>query len=424
MKKQLLLGVLALTTIEAIAQPQPTVTDTVILGNGYANQIWYSLPNDEVGTQPKNNWDLAFCAKAGNNSDIMFNHSNGAMIWAYPKADKSGWSSVDTSGLSTWTGQYNSETEWFGALGRYYDVNDPFDLGWGKYDMGTHFINGDSIYIVKTQTNTYKKLIIDKLAGGTYTFTYANLDGSDSTTSTIVKSAYTTKKYGYFNLTTKTAVDREPSTANWDLTFGQYNTGDYAAMGMPGYTVTGILVNDTLEVAKAVVDPALRATYVAYSSLTFSDKINGLGYNWKTNSGVIKDSNVYFVRRNNGDIWKINFTGWISGMSGNGSVIFTKLKLSTTSIGNIATNNTTLAISPNPAVVGQNISIIYNFETNVNTASATVYDMTGRIVVSQQLETSKGLHTYTFNSRNLIAGTYIISINANGQATYQKFIVQ
>lgn len=422
MKKQLLLSAFSIAALTATAQT--VITDTVIMGAGYANQIWYSLPDDEQGSQAKNNWDLAFRTSGSMGSSIMVNHSSGGALWVYPKADISGWASADTTGLSTWVGQYNSETEWTGALGRYANPADAFDLGWGVYDMGSHYVLGDSMYIVKTQTGKFKKLIIDKLASGTYTFTYANLDGSDSSTSTLSKSGYSSKNFGYFNLDTKTSIDREPATSKWDLVFGQYSSGDYASAGFAGYTVTGVLVNDTLEVAKAIVDPATRPTYNTYSAYTFSNNINGLGYNWKSTSGVIKDSNVYFIRRNNGDIWKLNFTGWISGVSGNGSTIFTKQRLFSTSITEKATSNTTLALSPNPATNGQNVSIVYNFDASVNTAVANVYDMTGRVALTQQLETTKGLHAYTFNSSNLIAGTYIISVVADGQATHQKFIVQ
>lgn len=422
MKKQLLITVLSIAAFATKAQS--VVTDTVVMGAGYANQVWYSLADDEKGVQAKNNWDIAFRASGGMSSDIMVNHSGGGTIWAYPKANKSGWASVDTTGLSLWIPQYNMETAWNGALGRYADAANPYDLGWGIYDMGSHNVNGDSIYIVKTQTGNFKKLTIDKLASGTYTFTYANLDGSGSTTSTLAKSAYSTKNYGYFNLDTKTAIDREPAAEEWDLVFGQYSTGDYASMGIAGYTVTGVLVNDTLKIAKAVVDPTTRATFNAYGPLTFSDNINGLGYNWKSTSGVIKDSNVYFVRTNNGNIWKLNFTGWISGATGNGSVIFTKQLLTAVSIKETMKSNTTIGLSPNPAVNGQNINIVYNFDANVNSAIAQIYDMTGRVVMTQQLETSKGLHAQILNSGNLNSGIYIISVVADNQATQQRLIVQ
>lgn len=420
MKKQLLLAAFGCAAFASTAQ---TVTDTVIMGSGYANQIWYSLPHDEMATQPKNNWDLAFRTSGSMGSSIMVNHSGGGTIWVYPNAAIAGWKTVDTTGLSTWTPQYNMETEWTGALGRYANPSDAFDLGWGIYDMGTHYVTGDSIYIVKTQTGAYKKLIIDRLASSTYTFTYANLDGSDSTTSSLSKGTYSDKNFGYFNLDTKTVIDREPATTDWDLVFGQYATGDYTSMGIDGYTVTGVLVNDTISVAKAIVDPVIRNTYNSYASLTFGNKINGMGYTWKSTSGAIKDSNVYFVRRNNGDIWKINFTGWISGVSGNGSAIFTKEQLSGTSIVTTSKTNTTLALSPNPARNGENVSIVYHFDQNVKSAIAQVYDITGRMVLSLQLDNTHGIHAYTFNN-NFSAGTYIVSIIADNEMKQQKLLVQ
>lgn len=422
MKKQILFA--ATITFAAFHSKAQVVIDTVNLGAGYANQIWYSLPDDEQGSQAKNNWDLAFRTSGSMGSSILVNHSNGGTLWVYPKADKSAWASADTNGLSTWTAQYNSETEWTGALGNYANAADPFDLGWGVYDMGTHYVLGDSMYIVKTQTGVFKKLIIDRLASGTYTFTYANLNGSDSTTSTLSKSAYSNKNFGYFNLDTKSSLDREPATDKWDLVFGQYSTGDYASMGMAGYTVTGVLVNDTLHVAKAVVDPANRVTYNTFSAHAFSTDINGLGYNWKSTSGVIKDSNVYFIRRNNGDIWKLNFTGWISGVSSNGSAIFTKEKLTSVSIDETTKSNTTLALSPNPAIAGQSINVVYHFQNTSSTASLQVVDIMGRSIMVKSIDRSAGLHVETLNVENLVAGTYIVSIQTESAKVTQKFIVQ
>jgi hypothetical protein len=423
MKKQLLIAGLALCGLSAKAQT--LVTDTVVMGSGYTNQIWYSLTDDEAATAPKNNWDLGFRIKGSLSSDIIMNHSGGGAIWLYPKSDKSGWASVDTNGLSTWPGMFNMETEWTGALGRYLNPSDPFDLGWGKYDMSTHFVTGDSLYIVRTQAGNYRKLLIKQLASGTYTFVYANLDGTDSATSTLNKSAYPGKNYGYFSLDTKTAADREPASDDWDLVFGQYATGDYAAMGMPGYTVTGVLVNDTLKVAKVKINPTLRPTYSSYAGHSFSDNINGIGYNWKSTSGVIQDSVVYFIRKNNGDIWKLYFTGWTSGVSGNGSAIFAKqLIYSAVSVAEVTASNATVVLSPNPVQYGQSISLVYHFNVPVATAAMQVYDLTGRMVSAAALETAAGLHTQTFNTSSLAAGTYIVNVVAGNERTQQKFIVQ
>lgn len=422
MKKQLL--TLAFMSAAAGSFAQTVVTDTVILGAGYANQVWYSLSNDEQGTQPKNNWDLGFRIQGSISSNILVNHSGSGSLWLYPKSDKSGWTSVDTTGLSTWSGLYNAETEWTGALGRYVNTADPFDLGWGVYDMGTHHVVGDSLYIIRTQSGTYKKLIIDRLASGTYTFTYANLDGSDSTTSTLGKAAYADKNYAYFSLDTKTAIDREPYTQDWDLVFGQYVTGDYASMGMPGYVVTGIQMNDTVEAVLAKVDPAVRATYVDYSAHTFSRNINTIGYNWKRYTGgtyVLNDSSIYFVRTNNGNVWKLILTGFASA---DGSIIFSKERLSSVSILEADKVKATLAVVPNPAMGNAPVEIVYHFTAAPDKAFVQVYDLTGRLVSSAPLSTSVGLHSTLLSTQSLQTGTYIVRLVANNQSVQQKLIIQ
>jgi hypothetical protein len=207
MMKNLFL-VAAISGAAFTANAQTVAIDTVSLGAGTANQVWYSLENDEQATAPKNEWDLAFrVSGSAMSSTILANHTGEASassstkggLWIYPKADTSGWSSVDTTGLSTWNGIFNSETSWVGALGRYTNPANAFDMGWGVYKMSNHRVYGDSIYIIKTQAGNFKKLVIDSLASGVYTFTFANLDGSDETSQDIKKTDYSSKNYVYFN---------------------------------------------------------------------------------------------------------------------------------------------------------------------------------------------------------------------------------
>jgi hypothetical protein len=104
MKKQLLTALLLSTGMGVNAQ----TNDSVLLTGGYANQVWYSLQNDEQGSATKNNWDLAFDMKAITSS-IHINAVAGISLWAYPKSNLSGWTTVDTNGLSTWVKRYNSD---------------------------------------------------------------------------------------------------------------------------------------------------------------------------------------------------------------------------------------------------------------------------------------------------------------------------
>src|SRR5262245_18365700 len=91
MKKTLLAFLLAPCGLSASAQ---VITDTVATGPSYAQQVWYSLQNDQQGNAPKNNWDIAFDASCFG-STIMINSITGTTLWNYPKVDTSGWGSID-----------------------------------------------------------------------------------------------------------------------------------------------------------------------------------------------------------------------------------------------------------------------------------------------------------------------------------------
>jgi hypothetical protein len=424
MKKILFPAMLALGTVSASAQT--VITDSVSMGKDYLNQVWYSLSEDEQGAQARNNWDIAFRTNRTDQPTILVNHTGGSNItknfWIYPKGARANWATVDTTGLSKWPPLYNMETEWKGALGRYIDLTSSYDYGWGIKDAGSHYIIGDSIYIIRTQTGVLRKLIIDQLAGSVYTFTYANIDGSDAATSSINIAPYANKNFVYFNLSSKEAADREPPAAKWDLVFGQYATADFIATA-PGFLVNGVLVNEGVRVAKAVVAPAARADYKGFGAHVLTPEINGIGYNWKSSTHVLNDSFVYFVRRTNGEVWKINFTGWTSGLIDKAKSTFTKEMLVTASINPGVKNTAAFTIAPNPVVKGQNAMIIYNVEQAGKEALVLVSDLAGRVVRTIPLQTEPGFYTQRLSVDDLQAGTYLVQLlTPQGRAAQQLVI--
>lgn len=417
MKKVILSVFVAAVAMQASAQ---VVTDTVSIGAGYANQVWYSLPNDEQGSSPENNWDIAFDA-SGMGASVMINSAKSTTLWKYPHSDTAGWSTLDTTGLSTWTAHYNSDTSWaLGAMGNYADASNPYDLDWGLYNITTHVVTGDSLYVIKLADNTYRKLWIKSLSGSVYTFEYANLDGTGDHTATLSKSSYTGKNFGYYSLQNNAAIDREPLSANWDLTFTQY-TGFVPI----AYTVTGVLSNTGVQVAKCSA-VANVTTFTDYASATFSSQINTIGYDWKSFTGgayVTKDSLCYFVRTAPGNIWKMIFTGF--GGSSTGNYIFSKEKLYTsTSVQ--AVNGTpvaSMALYPNPSN-GQNVTVVYSFEQAVPAAMLTITDMAGRTVAHTTLDNAAGLHQHSVQTQQLVPGMYLVDILAGDNHVQQKLIVQ
>ncbi len=417
MKKIILAGVLALVIINAHAQ---AVSDTVSLGAAYANQVWYSLANDEQGTAPKNNWDLAFEA-TGLGATILTNSVSGVVLWNYPHADTSGWVSIDTTGIAGWQARYNSDTSWeLGAMGRYANPTNPSDLDWGVYNVTTHAVTGDSVYIIKLGDGSYRKLRILSLVGAAYSFRYANLDGTDQHDVLFSKAGYTRKNFGYYSLRTHTALDREPASAAWDLVFGQYTAF------VPGpYTVTGALTNKGVVAAKCI-NVAAPSSYTDWSSGAFTSAINTIGYNWKTFNGVsydAVDSTVYFVKTAGGDIWKLIFTGF--GGSANGNCMFSKEQLYTqTSVpATIGGPVSSLAIYPNPAT-GAGAHIVYSLLNAAADAHITLHDLTGRLVYAAQLAGGAGIGQHIIPSGLLTAGVYTVTLTDTETTLQTKLIVQ
>ncbi len=418
MKKQLLTLVTVLAASVA-SFAQTVINDSVTLGSGYANQVWYSLKNDEQGMQPKNNWDIAFNLK-DITAPLMINSASGVMLWGYPKATAAGWTgSVDTTGLSTWMARYNSDTSWsLGAMGNYADPNNGFDLDWGIYDLGTHQILADSFYIIKTVNGAYKKLMIQSLISGTFSFKYADLDGSNEQTATVKKADYAGKNYVYYSLQNSTVADREPLSANWDLTFTQY-TGFVPI----AYTVTGVLHNRDVTVAQ-VGGLGDKNTYTSYGAHAFESAINVIGYDWKNNAGVVKDSLVYFVQTAEGAVWKVIFTKFTSGMTGSGTMSFSKQELLSAGIENAMHENVaSLTVSPNPSM-GGNVSVVYSLKNKNNKAMLHVYDMTGRTVHTQNLNTEAGFYQYQLPAALLQSGAYIVLLQTDNGSAQQRLIVQ
>ena len=424
MKKIILTSITSLALLSVNAQS--IVVDTVSTGAGYANQVWYSLDNDEQGSAPKNNWDIAFDV-TGFGTSIHINSITGTMLWSYPAADTSGWATLDTTGIDTWPALYNSDTSWaIGAFDAVASGSNMFDVGWGIYDLTTHIVTGDSLFVIKLANGTYKKLWIQNLNGSVYTFKHADLDNTNEQLVSFQKSPYSGKNFGYYSLQTNTAIDREPvASAQWDLLFTQYTA--FISMGGPvvPYTVAGVLSNKGVTVAQAN-DIGDVVTYQNYGAHTFISPINENGYDWKTFTGTayaITDSLIYFVTARNGDIWKVIFTGFSGGASGN--FVFSKQKLvSVAGIQSIEGNNiATMSVYPNPSN-GTDVTLLYNLKTATSNVNAYIFDIAGKLISTMQLSGNSGLHTQTLEITNLNPGMYIVTVEANGQRMNQRLVIR
>ncbi|MEY3344095.1 MAG: hypothetical protein RL090_1779, partial [Bacteroidota bacterium] len=392
--------------------------DVVQINPGYTNRAFYSMQNGEVNNISNTDWDLAFQI-AGFQATIQINGKNNVRLF------KSGfsvndWSNIiplDTTGQLTSANElFNRDTSlWAGAFNITRDTNNIFDLGWGTYDFVTHAVTGDSLYFIKLPNNTWKKIWIQVLQNGVYTFVHANLDGSSETSVNINKQDFQGKNFGYYSFATNSSLDLEPNKYTWDLLFSQYMSS------MPlTYKVTGVLANDSVFTAKAY---PVDVNTVTPWGLNFNNYSNNIGYTWKTfdlnsNQWMIEDSTVYYVYGRSGGLWKLVFT-YFSGAS-SGTFEFYKEFISSTGI-NESTSSILLSAYPNPA--SDLIQLTLYVEKPTKDDLIMITDMRGVLVKQITLDQQSGLFTQAVSVDNLPTGIYNVRVVAGGEVSDQRISV-
>jgi len=414
MKKRIF-SVIGMCILYSNSQAQ-IINDTVTTAPTYANNIWYSLANDDQASNAINTWHIGFATVMGATdaltTSVLFNHKMGT-VYEVPNSDPSDFANVDTTGFSAWTPLYNSDESWAkGAFNNTVNLG-AFDYGWGNYNMTTHGIDANRVFVIKLTAGGFYKLMINSTnPASTYTLVFDALDNTDLTTETIDVTAYTSKNFVYYNLSTKVIVDREPVSENWDLYFHQYPSFDYD----PPYMVTGIFQNVGVEVAKAYpIDDVF--SYEDFSSESFNNTISTIGYDWKSFNGMsfeVVDSTVYFVSDQSGDVWKMIMTGFEGSSSG--KYLFSKEKIST--IGLSESDALCVSVYPNPA--SETATIVLK---NAPEATIEVYTMTGDRVQMQHADASV-LTAVSLNTADLANGVYQVLISTATSATSQKLIIQ
>ena len=76
----------------------PMLPQTVSMGAGYANEVYYHFSTGNTTTAARNTWDISFRTMIMSSS-ILINDGSSTVLWSYPYADTSGWATLDTFGL-------------------------------------------------------------------------------------------------------------------------------------------------------------------------------------------------------------------------------------------------------------------------------------------------------------------------------------
>jgi hypothetical protein len=290
-----------------------TKSETVSLGAGYANDIYYKLSDGIMTTVPRNNWDIAFSVPA-REAAILTNATSGVILKVYPTSGTWNWSDpVDTVGFSGWTPLYNSDTTWTEGAFNMNATGHP-NYGWGLYDLNTHNLAGVALYIIKTRAASFKKIwIVNKLSTQQkYTFQYSDLDGSNEQTVTL-DLAGINKNFIYYSLDANAEVDREPEKDQWDLLFTKWIDKSI------NYPVTGVLQNINATAQESTdTDPDSKE----FPSTGFLTNMSTIGSDWKiinmeTFQYTIDETRVFFVKDLNEEVYRIKFKTFEGSNTGN-----------------------------------------------------------------------------------------------------------
>ena len=286
-------------------QPGNIETVQIEIGYPYLNQVYYNCEtNKVVKTNTKYDWDISFeCTPSG--FHVLLNTAKGVLI--------SNEGNVPFSSVISETG-----VTWL------------WDNPNGKLDATAFgsWQNTNNVYIVDRQFDAngnhigYKKIILQSVDNQTYTFKYANLDGTDEVTYTIDKDV--SRNLIHFNFDNGGGtLFLEPEKNSWDLLFTNHYH-KFSNLALP-FVLTQVLSNthNKVVVAEDNNNQFNNVTLKDTANYVFTNYWDEIGYDWKIrnssdNSYTIDANKSFIVKTTTGLFYKIRFIDFYnnSGVKG------------------------------------------------------------------------------------------------------------
>lgn len=275
-------------------------TVTIEIGYPYLNQVYYNCEQNKIiSTNTKYDWDLAF--ECGTNGyHIKMNTAKGILT---SNQGSSNFNSVSSASGVEWQWDNSNGNLNDTGIGEWFDFQQDQSLGFTyiidlKYDIGGANLG-------------YKKVNFLTVTDTTYTFKFANLDGTNEIT-------YTIKKDNSVNFICFTFANGgktkhiEPNKTDWDLCFTNYQH-KFSNLPLP-FVITGVLSNkySGVIVAEDTLNNFTTLTLKDTVNYTFTNKLDEIGYDWKIrnsadNSFTIDEQKSFLIRNQNGLYFKLRF---------------------------------------------------------------------------------------------------------------------
>jgi hypothetical protein len=402
------------TLLVLVALAGNAQTADSVLSRGGAMDVYYDFETQDITELNRATWDIGLTTDM-RGASIIINDNGGTELYLY-SADTADWSSVDTAGFD-FKNIYNSETTWSsGAFANQGTVHP--DYGWGIYDQNKHDINGNRIFILKTKTGDYLKVVIDQMSPtGVYKFRTANLDGSNLEVYEYAKTDPESmgKNFALVNLDAGDFVFENPASSKWDILFTKYTTTVRMGPVSQDMAVAGVKINAGCEVAQRTgVDVSSDDT----TELDWNTEITEIGYDWKSFNRVtfvydITPDQTFFVRTINGAVYKLWFTGYSVGTA-NYFFNTKEIKAGVASARTLTVLNTT--VYPNPT---KDVLNIRNKENEALTI--TLMNAQGAVMAESNVAANS---KQSISTSDFAKGIYFLQLNTSNAVSTQRVIFE
>lgn len=421
--KDTLLLILALLSIPILLCAQ-TTTHNFSLSASYNNSQYYDLSTDVTTNVNHTTWDIAFSVIGSTDGGIFINEGtgfNGTAVQLFHIPNKGFSDNITTADLGPEL--LNKEGSWKKGAFNTLASSSATDYGWGTYSFINHQINGGSVlYAVLLRDGSYRKVVIDNLSGGIYTFRYANLDGTNAQQQTVNKANFAGQTLAYFSFGSNSTVTVEPS--DWDWVFTRYQTLLYSTNPPTAYMVSGILTNEG--VSAVMADNVNPATVNHTNYTPTADSLTVIGHDWKSfnfSSGwSIAPNRVYFVQTADSNLYQIEFLSFQGSSTGQGT--FAKTYLGKFISVDRIQNRILSAIKCFPNPTTDQLQIVYSLRQTVNAPQVTLTNAIGQTVHHQLLPSGKeGLNAATLFLPTLPSGFYHLTLQTGTDQYTQTIVV-
>lgn len=345
---------------------------TINLGVSLNKKVYVNLNNGSNTSYDNSAWELAFDNRA-QNAAILVNDAN--QIEIHFLDNQTNFKSLDTTGFSNSNALQNAWDSWeSGALNDVANPQNPFDYGWGEYNMSTHTVQGERVFILKTSNGNVKKVLIEDLANNKYYVRYADINGSNEVNVEIDRSKFQNRRFTYFDFDNNELLNLEPDSTAWDFVFTSYSQS------------AGILLN--YQVAALTFEKGTQSNWESQENL--SSSIQTIGKTWLEENSTSLANLAYQVNARSGVNYWLTITD--AQLKSSGKITYKVGDI--TSVSNLHLNNRELVIFPNPLLQGNNLNVIAK-----SSSSYSFYNAAGALIQQGQLEKGQNnLKTSTFST--------------------------